>query len=78
MGTTFVVLGLYFLRVIFLFAILLPLYKYRYSPAIKFFKKEFRNLFFNIFMAGSFEVYFELLFIGMITRYTTEENKYNT
>ena len=70
MGTTFVAVVVYLVRITFLFAIVLPLYKYRYSPAVKFLPKEFRKLFFNIFMAGLFEVYFELLFIGMISMYT--------
>ena len=70
MGTTFIVVLVYLLRIVFLIAIVLPLYHYRYSLAVKFLKKEFRKLFFNIFMAGLFEVYFELLFIVMISMYT--------
>ena len=76
MGTTFVVFMIYLLRIFILFAIVLPIYKFVYSPAGKYFKKEFRRLFFNTLMTILFEVYFELLFIGMISTYTKSENEY--
>jgi hypothetical protein len=75
MGTVTLTFIIYIIRVIFVFVLLWPLSKCKFKRFRRFFKRQLKAPYFRSIITVVFEVYLELMVIGLISLYTPRGNK---